>query len=150
MGGSSVWLCLCSRWVPGCVPRCTCWPTFLLAFCVKSFRFDTSWVLFLGFFPNTACLSQFALSKCFSLTCADQLCRFFFFLLVCIHTEIWVFCILMSTCGSIIHCGKKVKTEWSFSFEMLHLEIYFLPAAVIENCLSFFTIIFIPCHIVFN
>lgn len=77
----------------------------------KSFRFMTSWflVVLFFFFPNTAFLSHFAFSKGFSLACAGWGCHFF--LLVCIHTEIWAFCIPTSTCGSIIHHGKKMQSR---------------------------------------
>lgn len=153
MGGNSVWLwlclCLCSWWVHGCVHRSTCWHTFL--FCVLWEAFQIWYFLAigcLGFFqtllfkailhsPNVSLWLVLAKSA-------------IFFLLVCIHTEIWAFCIHMSTCDSIIHHGKKVKTEWSFSFEVLCLEIHLFPAAVIENCLPFFTIICIPHYVVFN
>lgn len=104
----------------------------------KSFRFDTSWLLVvLGFFQTVLFKAILHSPDVFLwLVLADSA---IFFLLVCIHTEIRAFCMRMSTCGSIIHRGKKVKTEWSFSFEMLCLEIYFLPATVIENSIFYYS-----------
>lgn len=155
VGGNSVWLYLCSWWVYGCVHRYICWHAVLFALITnskKSFRFDTSWLLLVQTFCffKPVCILQKVL---FAMTCqlpsrasAGRLCLFF--LLACIHTEIGAFCIHMSIWGYIIHLRKKVKTEWSFSFQMLCLEVCFLLPAVIENCLFF--IVFISYYVVFN
>lgn len=148
VGGNSLWLYWYSwvdMWMCAQIHMLSCTPHCFNKFQLTLLSVSDLKCICFCFFQTTCFFKQFVFSKRFSLpwlaSChqepvlADS--DFSFLLIACIHTEIETFCICLSMCACIICLRKEVETVY-FHFETLHLEIYFLPASVIENCLSGF------------